>query len=248
MIQVRNLTKSFDNKNIVDSISFDVNDEDTLVLLGRSGCGKTTILKMINRLIEPSSGEIIINGENIKGKDPDILRRNIGYVIQSIGLFPHFTVEQNIAVVPKLLKWEKEKIKSRVKELLELVGLPSEEFANRNPLELSGGQRQRVGIARALAADPALVLLDEPFGALDPITRVQIRKEFKRLESIIRKTMIMVTHDIFEAFELGDKICLIEAGKIQQIGTPNDLYYNPANDFVKEFIQSHCFDIEEFLE
>jgi len=236
MIEVSNLTKRYNEKTIVDNISFSVNAGETFVLLGISGCGKTTTLKMINRLIEPTSGEIKVAGKNIKDEKSEILRKQIGYVVQTIGLFPHWTVEQNIAIVPKLLGWEKQKILKRVHELLILVGLLPEEFLACFPNQLSGGQKQRVGIARALAADPPVVLLDEPFGALDPITRRQIRKEFITLESLIHKTMILVTHDVIEAFELADKICLMNNGKIEQIGTQKELFFNPVSQFVKDFI------------
>lgn len=235
MIEVSNLTKTFNGKVTVDNISFSVSKGETFVMLGTSGCGKTTTLKMINRLVEPSSGRITINGKDIRDENPEILRRHIGYVIQSIGLFPHYTVEQNIEIVPRLLKWEKEKIKKRIAELLELLGLPPSEFLKRYPHDLSGGQKQRIGLARALASDPPLVLLDEPFGALDPITRKQIQKEFKSLESILNKTMILVTHDIQEAVLLGDRVCLMRGGKIEQIGKPDELISSPANSFVKEF-------------
>lgn len=244
MIKVSNLTKTFGNFKAVDDISFSVKEGEILVLLGTSGCGKTTTLKMINRLIEPSSGVVTINGANIQDEDAVTLRRKIGYVIQHIGLFPHYTVSQNIAVVPKLLKWDKEKIKSKTEELLNLVGLLPDEFLKRYPHELSGGQKQRVGLARALVADPPVVLLDEPFGALDPITRAGIRNEFKNLESFLKKTMVIVTHDVFEAFELGDKVCLIDQGKIQQLGTPKDLIFSPSNSFVKEFFNSNRFQLE----
>lgn len=244
MIKVSNLTKTFGNFKAVDDISFSVKEGEILVLLGTSGCGKTTTLKMINRLIEPSSGVVTINGANIQDEDAVTLRRKIGYVIQHIGLFPHYTVSQNIAVVPKLLKWDKEKIKSKTEELLNLVGLLPDEFLKRYPHELSGGQKQRVGLARALVADPPVVLLDEPFGALDPITRSGIRNEFKNLESFLKKTMVIVTHDVFEAFELGDKVCLIDQGKIQQLGTPKDLIFSPSNSFVKEFFNSNRFQLE----
>lgn len=247
MIKVINLTKEFDSHKVVNDISFTVPEGKTLIIIGTSGCGKTTTLKMINRLIEPSSGKILIDGKDIRDENPHYLRKHIGYVIQNIGLFPHYTVEQNISVVPNLLKWDKKEISLRVKSLMELVGLDSNEFLKRYPHDLSGGQKQRVGIARALAADPPIVLLDEPFGALDPITRRQLREEFITLESLVHKTMIFVTHDVIEAFELGDKICLMNKGKIEQIGTQKDLFFNPASQFVKDFIEYERKKLETIL-
>jgi osmoprotectant transport system ATP-binding protein len=245
MIQASNLTKKFNGQTAVENLSFTVGEGQTLVLLGTSGCGKTTTLKMINRLIEPTSGELYIKEKNILEEEPTGLRRRLGYVIQNIGLFPHYTVEQNIAVVPRLLKWEQNRIKERIKELLLLVGLvPPEDFSKRLPEELSGGQQQRVGLARAFAADPPIILLDEPFGALDPITRRQIQKEFKKLEQIMSKTMILVTHDTFEAIDLGDKICLMDNGCIQQIGTPKELLFSPKNAFVQDFFRANRFVLE----
>lgn len=244
MIEVSKLTKKFNSFTAVDQLSFVVEKEETLILLGTSGCGKTTTLKMINRLIEPTSGQIFIQGQDVRQQNPEELRKRIGYVIQTIGLFPHYTVAQNIGVVPTLLNWHQKKKQKRICELMELLDLSPDEFLHRYPRELSGGQKQRVGLARALAADPPLVLLDEPFGALDPITRQQIQKEFKRLESIINKTMILVTHDMFEAMDLGDKICLMDAGKLQQLGTPKELLLSPANDFVKDFFQANRFQLE----
>ena len=243
MIAVREISKAFDHKNVVDNISFEVKKGETLVLLGTSGSGKTTTLKMINRLIAPTSGSIHIDGEDIMAKSPEKLRLKIGYVIQNIGLFPHYTVAENIATVPRLLKWEEDKINDRIASLLKLMGLP-QEMAARFPSELSGGQKQRVGLARALAADPPIILLDEPFGALDPITRRQIQTEFKELETLMDKTMVLVTHDIFEAIELGDRICLMHDGKIQQIGTPTELIFGPANDFVWDYFKSQRFQLE----
>lgn len=247
MINLANLTKIYNKQKIVDNISFSVNEGETFVILGTSGCGKTTTLKMINRLIQPDLGTIKIAGKDIKKEKPEVLRRHIGYVIQNIGLFPHWTVEQNISIVPKLLSWEKSETSKRVHALLELVDLTPKEFLKRFPHELSGGQKQRVGIARALAADPPIVLLDEPFGALDTITRRQIRKEFINLESLIHKTMILVTHDVIEAFELADKICLMDKGRIQQIGTQKELFFKPANQFVKDFIEQDKKKLETIL-
>jgi len=245
MIEVSNLTKEFNGIKAVDNISFSVKKGETFVLLGTSGCGKTTTLKMINRLVEPTSGEMRIEGRKTLEEEPTKLRKQIGYVIQNIGLFPHYTVEQNIAVVPQLLKWDRNRIRNRTNELLELVGLvPPEDFLKRHPGELSGGQQQRVGLARAFAADPSIILLDEPFGALDPITRRQIQKEFKKLEMMLAKTIILVTHDIFEAFDLADRICLMDEGRVKQIGTPKKLLFSPKKKFVKDFFRSNRFLLE----
>lgn len=247
MLKVTNLTKRFNQKVIVDNVSFSVKEGETFVLLGTSGCGKTTTLKMINRLIEPDSGEIRINGKDIRDNNAEDLRKHIGYVIQNVGLFPHYTVEENISVVPKLLKWNTEKILKRVYQLLELVDLSPAEYLKRYPHELSGGQKQRVGLARALAVDPPLVLLDEPFGALDPNTKRQIHKEFITLESLVHKTMVLVTHDVFEAFELAEMICLMDKGKIQQIGTQKELLYSPVNSFVEDFFKPNKVFLERLI-
>jgi osmoprotectant transport system ATP-binding protein len=243
MIQVRELSKYYNGKAAVDHVSFEIAEGNTMVLLGTSGCGKTTTMKMINRLIEPSSGQILVGGKDIKAQKPEELRRNIGYVIQNIGLFPHYSVAQNIGLVPSLLKWPDEKINRRNLELMSLIGL-DESLLHRYPHELSGGQQQRVGLARALAADPQLILLDEPFGALDPITKQQIQQEFLTLETLKNKTMLMVTHDVFEAVTLGDSICLMDQGRIQQIGTPHELIFRPASGFVREFFNSQRFRLE----
>ncbi len=243
MIEVEELCKYFENTLAVDRVSFRVRQGETLVLLGTSGSGKTTTLKMINRLIEPSSGTIKVNGKNILAQNPEDLRRQIGYVIQSIGLFPHYTVWQNIGLVPQLLHWSEKKIIDRSRELLSMVGLP-EDMADRYPAALSGGQQQRVGLARALAADPPVILLDEPFGALDPITKRQIQAEFDQLDTLRSKTMVMVTHDVFEAITLADTIGLMDAGKMQQIGTPKELIFSPASDFVRRFFDTQRFRLE----
>lgn len=238
MIVVRNLSKYFQQTAAVVDVSFDVKDGETLVLLGTSGSGKTSTLRMINRLIEPLAGEIFINGKNSLEQPVEVLRRSIGYVLQNNGLFPHYTVAQNIGIVPQLLGWDKKMIHARTMELLLKLQLDPDKDLNRYPHELSGGQQQRVGLARALASDPPILLMDEPFGALDPVTRNSIRQEFLGLDELKRKTIIMVTHDIEEAFQLGDKICLMDAGKVQQIGTPAELLFNPANDFSRNFFGS----------
>ena len=235
MISVNGISKSFGGNEAVKKISFDVLPGESLILLGTSGCGKTTTLKMINRLIAPDSGQININGKNIAGEKPEILRRSIGYVLQNNGLFPHYTVAENIAIVPKLLGWDNKKTILRTQEILEKLHL-SEQYLSMFPNALSGGQQQRVGLARALVTDPSILLMDEPFGALDNVTRTSIRKEFKALEELKRKTMVMVTHDIREAFELADRICLMDRGKIIQIGTPKELLFKPVNKFAKDFL------------
>jgi osmoprotectant transport system ATP-binding protein len=243
MIVVENLSKHFGQVKAVDGISFEVKKGENMILLGTSGCGKTTTLKMINRLIEPTSGSISLNGKNITEEPPETLRRGIGYVLQNNGLFPHYTVAENIAIVPQLLKWDKNKTIERTKELMEKLHLP-QEYLNTYPEQLSGGQQQRVGLARALMADPPVLLMDEPFGALDPVTRVSIRREFKDLDELKRKTIIMVTHDVQEAFELGDRICLMDKGRIMQLGTPAELLFKPTNDFVKEFLKEQRLQLE----
>jgi len=243
MIKVQHLSKHFCGVKAVDDISFEVAEHQNLILLGTSGCGKTTTLKMINRLIEPTDGEIFINNKNIFEQSPEELRRGIGYVLQNNGLFPHYTVAENIAVVPQLLKWDKKRTESRTAELLEKLHL-STSYLKVYPNELSGGQQQRIGLARALVADPAVLLMDEPFGALDNVTRSKIHAEFKALDELKRKTIIMVTHDVQEAFELGDRICLMDKGKIVQNGTPSELLFKPKNNFVKEFLHEQRLQLE----
>src|SRR5471030_2195392 len=243
MIKVEHISKLFGNVKAVDDISFEVAEGENLILLGTSGCGKTTTLKMLNRLIEPTSGNMFINGQNILEQQPEVLRRGIGYVLQNNGLFPHYTVAENIAVVPQLLKWEKKQTDKRIHELLEKLHL-DKSYLNVYPKELSGGQQQRVGLARALVADPPVLLMDEPFGALDNVTRSSIHKEFKALDELKRKTIIMVTHDVQEAFELGDRICLMDKGKIVQCGSPAELLFNPKNDFVRGFLKEQRLQLE----
>jgi osmoprotectant transport system ATP-binding protein len=235
MIVVKGLSKYFQQTAAVQDISFEVKKGETLVLLGTSGSGKTTTLRMINRLVEPSSGQIFIDNQNALALPAEQLRRSIGYVLQNNGLFPHYTVAENIGIVPQLLGWEQERIRARTRELMLKLHLDPDKHARRYPAELSGGQQQRVGLARALASDPPILLMDEPFGSLDPVTRSSIRKEFIGLDELNQKTIIMVTHDIEEAFELGDSICLMDRGQIQQIGTPSELLFNPINEFARTF-------------
>ncbi|MFP8894712.1 ABC transporter ATP-binding protein [Chryseobacterium sp. EZn1] len=243
MITVQSVSKSFNGKKAVDDISFQANDKEILVLLGTSGCGKTTMLKMINRLIEVDSGTILIDGKNIQLQKAEELRMGIGFVMQHSGLFPHYTIQQNIAVIPDLLKWDKKKTAGKILELLHKLHL-SEDVLTRFPNELSGGQQQRVGIARALIADVPVLLMDEPFGALDNITKSDIHSEFKSLEELKSKTIILVTHDVQEAFDLGHKICLMDQGKIIQTGTPGEMLYQPKNDFVKNFFAKNRLLLE----
>ncbi|MBW8687459.1 ABC transporter ATP-binding protein [Chitinophaga rhizophila] len=245
MIKLEHVNKSFHNgKPAVSDISLDVNTGETLVLLGTSGSGKTTTLRMINRLIAPDSGQIYVNGMNVNTHEITSLRRTIGYVLQDNGLFPHYTVAENIGIVPALLKWDKKRIDDRIRTLMQKLHLPPGEYYNAYPQQLSGGQQQRVGLARALAADPPVLLMDEPFGALDPVTRASVRKEFRSLDEINNKTVIMVTHDVQEAFELGDRICLMDNGMVQQTGTPAALLFSPANDFVRAFFDDQRLLLE----
>jgi len=244
MITAQNISKDFNGIHAVNNISFKVKEGETMVFLGTSGCGKTTTLKMLNRLIEPSSGNITINGQNILSLKPEILRRSIGYVSQNNGLFPHYTVAENIAIVPYLLGWDKTKTKKRSDALLEQLKLPVASYANKYPDELSGGQKQRVALARALVSDPPVLLMDEPFGALDPITRAGIRKEFRELPELKSKTIVLVTHDVQEAFELGDQICLMDKGLIIQTGTPEELIFKPIHDFSKNFFNHQRLQLE----
>jgi osmoprotectant transport system ATP-binding protein len=243
MIKVEQVSKKFGNHFAVAEVSFSVISGETMVILGSSGSGKTTVLKMLNRLLEPTSGKIYIDSKEISTQEPEDLRRGIGYVIQQTGLFPHYTVEENIALVPTLLKWPLSKIKKRTAQLLEILGMPPVQFATKYPHQLSGGQQQRIGLARALAANPPIILMDEPFGALDPVTRHRIRQEFLQLDELKGKTTILVTHDVMEAILLADAICLMDKGKIQQIGTAKELLFQPANAFVQEFFNHNRFQL-----
>ncbi|MDR7554954.1 MAG: ATP-binding cassette domain-containing protein [Armatimonadota bacterium] len=220
----------------VRDVSFTVPEGRTCVLVGPSGCGKTTLLKMVNRLIEPTAGVVRVAGRNVAEVDPVRLRRQVGYVIQQVGLFPHMTIAENVATVPRLLGWPPARIARRVDELLALVGLDPAVYRDRYPRQLSGGQAQRVGVARALAADPPIMLLDEPFGALDPITREHLQAEFLKIQQRLRKTVLFVTHDLAEAFRMGDQICILNEGQVLQVGTPDEVLARPAGAFVAAFL------------
>lgn len=238
-IEISHLTKKYGDINAVSDLSLDVIGGELLVLIGGSGSGKTTTLRMINRLIEPESGYIKINGTDIRDFDDIILRRNIGYVIQQIGLFSHMNVRDNIGLIPKIKGWNNEQIDSRVTELLEMVDLPPEIFIKRYPRELSGGQQQRVGLARALVMNPSLFLMDEPFGALDPILRKQLQEEFLTIKKGIERTILFVTHDIDEALKLGDRIAIMHEGELVQVGTPEELIFHPENEMVAHLVEAN---------
>jgi osmoprotectant transport system ATP-binding protein len=240
MIKLDNVTKAFETTAgaalAADRVSFEVAAGEICVLLGPSGCGKTTTLKMVNRLVQPSSGKIYINGKDTDAYDPVELRRTIGYVIQQIGLFPNMTVEENICVVPKLLGWEMDKARKRAAELLAVINLEPAVFLKRYPKELSGGQQQRVGVARALAADPPVLLMDEPFGAIDPINREVIQDEFLKIHRRLKKTVMFVSHDIDEAVKMADKVAIFRAGKLEQFDSPDNILAHPANEFIADFV------------
>jgi osmoprotectant transport system ATP-binding protein len=238
-IRLERVTKRYPGqpRPAVDNLDLEIPAGEMVMLVGPSGCGKTTVLKMINRLIEPSSGRILLDGEDMTGKDPDELRRRIGYVIQAGGLFPHMTVSRNVSLVPQMLKWPDQRIRERVDELLDLVGLDPDTYRARYPRELSGGQQQRVGVARALAADPPVLLMDEPFGAVDPVTRHRLQDELLQIQDELRKTIVIVTHDFDEALKLGDRIVVLDVGaRVVQYGTPDDILTKPAEEFVEDFI------------
>ena len=248
-IDYQNVSKRFkgNDKDSVSEVSAQINEGEFVTILGSSGCGKTTLLKMTNRLYEPTSGKIVLFGEDISTVEETVVRRRMGYVIQQVGLFPHMTVEENIAVVPKLLKWDKEKTAKRVEELLNLVELDPGIYKDRYPSKLSGGQQQRVGLARALVTDPKIMLLDEPFGAIDAITRLNLQNELLRIHDGTKKTFLLVTHDINEAFKLGNRVMIMNEGKLVQFDTPEEIVKNPADEFVETLIKS-ARDQEVFWE
>ncbi|MEU6477565.1 betaine/proline/choline family ABC transporter ATP-binding protein [Streptomyces sp. NPDC047017] len=237
MIRFEQVTKRYpDGTTAVDDLSFEVAEGELVTLVGPSGCGKTTTMMMVNRLIEPTSGRVLVDGEDVAGVDPVRLRRRIGYVIQQVGLFPHRTVLDNTATVPALLGWKRAKARARAAELLDLVGLDPKTYGPRYPEQLSGGQRQRVGVARALAADPPVLLMDEPFGAVDPVVREQLQDEFLRMQAAVRKTVLLVTHDIEEAVRLGDRIAVYGQGRVEQFATPGAVLGSPATAYVASFV------------
>ncbi|MBH0229432.1 ABC transporter ATP-binding protein [Halobacillus yeomjeoni] len=239
MITFNDVTKTYpDGTTALKNINLEVQEGELLTLIGPSGCGKTTTMKMINRLIKPSEGTIKIHNKDIRDYNIHELRWNIGYVLQEIALFPHMTIEENISVVPEMKKWKKKDLSNRIDELMDMVGLDAQKHRKRKPSELSGGQQQRVGVIRALAADPDIILMDEPFSALDPISREQLQKDIRQLQQEIKKTIVFVTHDMDEAMALGDRVCLMKEGVIVQLDTPQNLILHPANDFVRDFIGS----------
>ena len=236
MIRFEQLTKRYDDRLAVDHLSLEVPDGRVCVLIGPSGSGKTTTLRMINRLIEPTGGRVLIDGRDTASLPTEELRRSLGYAIQSVGLFPHFTVAENVATVPRLLRWDKQRIRERVREVLALVGLEPDDYAARYPRQLSGGEAQRVGVARALAADPPVLLMDEPFGAVDPLTRGRLQGEFARIQRELRKTVVFVTHDVDEAIRLADLIAIMRDGRLVQYDTPETILDHPADGFVHDFV------------
>ncbi len=237
MITFEKVTRRYGDRVVVDALDLQIQAGEIVILVGPSGCGKTTTLRMINRLVEPSAGRILIDDVDTASLPAEELRRGIGYVIQQVGLFPHLTVAENIAIVPRLLGWSGQRVNDRVDELLDLVGMPAADYARRHPSELSGGQRQRVGVARALGADPPILLMDEPFGAIDPVVRLRLQLELLRLQSVVRKTIVFVTHDIDEAVRLGDRVALFaDDGRLAQYDTPAELLLHPKTGFVEEFL------------
>lgn len=248
MIEFKNVSKVVGNKIILNNMSLKIEKGELVTLIGPSGCGKTTTLKMINKLIKASSGEILIDNKNIEGEDTIKLRRNMGYVIQQTGLLPHLTVKENIELIPSLEKIDAEKVNNRTIELLKMVDMNPDEYLNKYPNELSGGQQQRIGIARAFAMDPEVILMDEPFSALDPVTRNQLQDEVFNIQQNIKKTIVFVTHDMDEALKLADRICIIENGSVIQFDIPENILKNPANDFVKNFIgEDRIWSQPEFI-
>ena len=238
MIELQHLTKRYGGGDVVNDLTLEVADGESLVLLGRSGSGKTTTLKMINRLVEPTTGSVRVDGQDVARLVPHVLRRRIGYVFQQVGLFSQMTVAENIGITPALLGWTAGAIRRRVDELLELVDLDRDNMGQRQPAELSGGQQQRVGVARALAANPRVMLLDEPFGALDPLTRSRLQDSFIRIRRELRLTAVFVTHDMVEALRLGDRIVVLRAGRLVQVGTPATLMRSPADDYVRRLLET----------
>ncbi|ACA43768.1 betaine/proline/choline family ABC transporter ATP-binding protein [Clostridium botulinum] len=236
IIEFKNIKKNYKDIVVIENFNLEIERGNLVVLIGSSGSGKTTLLKMINRLIESTAGEILVNGKNIKEMDPIKLRRSIGYVIQQTGLFPHLTVKENIEIIPKLMGKSKEEIDNKTNELLNMVGLDPEKYVDRYPVELSGGQQQRVGVARAFATDAEIILMDEPFSALDPITRTELQEELFNIQKEYRKTIVFVTHDMDEALNLADKICILKDGKLLQYDTPENILKNPAGEYVEEFV------------
>ena len=248
MLEFKNVTKRYGQNSVVSNISFTVDSGSLVVLIGPSGCGKTTLLKMVNRLINPSSGDILINGQSVFKQNEIELRRNIGYVIQQTGLFPHMTVRENIEIIPRLQKRDKDQIMRKSVALMEMVGLDPEMYLDRYPFQLSGGQQQRIGVARAFACDPDVILMDEPFSALDPLTRVQLQEELADLQIRMRKTIVFVTHDMDEAVKIADKICLINNGAIVQYDSVEGIMKNPTGDYVAEFIgKNRIWSSPEFI-
>ena len=248
MIRFENITKSYKDKTVLRNISLEIERGKLVAFIGASGCGKTTMLKLINRLIKPTKGKIYINGEDIETKDLIALRRNMGYVIQQTGLFPHMTIKENIEIIPKVEKRNREEVEKRTMELMDMVGLNPEEYLDRYPTELSGGQQQRVGVARAFATNPDIILMDEPFSALDPITRVGLQDELINLQSNFKKTIVFITHDMDEAIKIADKICIMKDGMALQYDTPENILKNPANEFVSEFVgQNRIWASPEYI-
>lgn len=248
MIKFENITKKFKDTSVIKKLSFEIEEGKLVAFIGASGCGKTTTLKMINRLIKPTTGHIYIDGEDIATKDVIELRRNMGYVIQQTGLFPHMTIKENIELIPKVQKQDSEKIKARTLELMDMVGLNPEDYLDRYPTELSGGQQQRVGVARAFATDPKIILMDEPFSALDPITRTGLQDELLNLQSKLKKTIVFVTHDMSEAIKIADMICIMDGGNIVQYDTPENILKYPINSFVAEFVgKNRIWTSPEFI-